>query len=123
LLSIDEIIRQWEKWDSLLEQFHDEDGPYTSDPDEGVKNSWWNPLWVPFTHDGSGNHICIDLDPDTKGTWGQVIQMWHDSGYRQLYANSFTAWLDDYIKGLETGKFVYAKDWGLVDKDSPFNES
>lgn len=121
-LSIDKIIHEWECWDELLEQFQDEDGPYTSEPDEGIKSNWWNPLWIPFTHDGCGNHICVDLDPETNGKFGQVIQMWHDISHRELYATSFLEWFDNYVKGLETGKIVYAKDRGLVDKSSPFAE-
>jgi cell wall assembly regulator SMI1 len=119
-LSIDKIIHEWECWDELLEQFQDENG--TSEPDEGIKSNWWNPLWIPFTHDGCGNHICIDLDPDTKGKFGQVIRMWHDVSHRILYATSFLEWFDNYVKGLETGEIVYAKDRGLVNKSSPFTE-
>ena len=117
-LSIDKIIREWECWHELLEQFQDEDD--ASEPDEGIKSNWWNPLWIPFTHDGCGNHICVDLDPDTKGKFGQVIRMWHDISHRELYATSFLEWFDNYVKGLETGEIVYAKDWGLVEKSSPF---
>jgi cell wall assembly regulator SMI1 len=121
LLSIEYIIGHWENWEGLLCEFENEDDPITSEPDEGVKDNWWNPLWIPFTHDGSGNNICIDLDPSKQGHFGQVIRMWHDSSYRELYASSFTEWFENYISGLEAGKFVYAEGWGLVDKDSPFN--
>ena len=51
------------------------------------------------------------------------MRMWHDSAYTELYATSFTDYISNYIIGLETGKYVYAKDWGLVEKDSPFNQT
>ncbi len=118
LMPIDGIIGQWQCWKSLLDDGTFEDA--TSDPDDGVKNDWWNPLWIPFTFDGSGNHICIDLDPATNGNVGQVMRMWHDSAYRDLYATSFSTYISTYITGLENGKYIYAKGWGLVDKDSLF---
>jgi cell wall assembly regulator SMI1 len=93
-----------------------------SDPEDGVKNDWWNPLWVPFTFDGSGNHTCIDLDPAPNGSVGQVIRMWHDAPCGELYASSFTEYISNYILGIETGKYVYAKGWGLVDKESVLNQ-
>ncbi len=124
LMDIDDIIGGSNFWKGLLDSrtFEDDGRQFTSDPDDGVKNNWWNPLWVPFTHDYSGDHICLDLDPTPYGNFGQVIQMRHDSGYRDLYASTFTKWFENYVTGLENGKYVYAKDWGLVDKDSPFNK-
>jgi cell wall assembly regulator SMI1 len=116
LLSIDDIINQWECWQSLLEsgQFQDAGEFMTSEPDKGIKNDWWNSLWVPFTYNNSGDHICIDLDPTSDGNFGQVMHMWHDSGNRDLYANSFTEWISNYIIGLEIGKYVYEEGLGVA---------
>jgi cell wall assembly regulator SMI1 len=75
-----------------------------------------------FTSDGCGNHICIDLDPTEDGNFGQVIQMWHDSSNRELYASSFKEWINNYLNDLEQGKFVYVKKWGIVGQDSAYNQ-
>ena len=124
LLSTENIVFHSEKWKSLVADntFIYFGVPATSDPDIGVKDDWWNPFWLPFTHDGSGNHICIDLDPTSDGQYGQIIRMWHDTPWRELLAPSFKEFILNYLIGLENGKFVYSKDWGLVDKDSAFNE-
>jgi cell wall assembly regulator SMI1 len=124
LLSIGNIIYQSRLWKELLDSrvFEDENGPFTSEPDRGIKNDWWNPLWIPFTHDGSGNHICIDLDPAPGGHVGQVIRMWHDSAGRELYAGSFSDYMGNYITRVEAGEFVYVEKWGLVHKSSPLNQ-
>lgn len=124
LLPIVGIIREWKCGKELLDKkkFVFDGQILTSVPDNGIKNDWWNSSWIPFTHDGCGNYICIDLDPAPGGNLGQVIRMWHDSQYRELYANSFSEYISNFIDGLENGKFVYVKGWGLVNKDSPFNK-
>nr|WP_241011423.1 SMI1/KNR4 family protein [Burkholderia sp. Ac-20392] len=49
--------------------------------------------WIPFTHDGSGNHLCIDLDPADDGFSGQVIRVWPDDARRERIAGGFSEWL------------------------------
>ena len=44
--------------------------------------------------------------------------MWHDSDERELIANSFTAWFENYIQMIENGQYVYSEEWaGLINKD------
>ncbi len=120
LLSLPEIQVQWHIWKDLLDSntFENEQGPYTSHPHPGIRNDWWNPLWIPITHDGSGNHYCLDLDPAPAGNRGQIIRMWHDDPERSLEAPSFTAWLTDYKNKLESGQLVYSENYfGIIDKD------
>ncbi|PCI94580.1 MAG: molybdenum cofactor biosynthesis protein MoeA [Flavobacteriales bacterium] len=112
LLSLEEIVEQWSVWHELLIS-GDFDG-YTSEPSEGIKNNWWNDKWIPITHDGGGNHICMDLDPASGGRKGQIIQMWHDSEERELIATSFSEWIQNYVDGLETGAYRYSNDWGGI---------
>ena len=105
LLSSSEVYRQAKIWKDLLEDGDFED--ISSEPDKGIRNDWWNLKWIPFTHDGGGNHLCLDLDPAKGGKVGQVITMWHDSEGREVMYSSFTAWLKHILKGLETGKIVF----------------
>lgn len=89
-LSTQNVFAQWRIWKGL----HDTgafDGQRSS-PAPGVRADWWNPRWIPFTHDGGGNHLCLDLDPAEGGTAGQVITVWHDSGERALAGSSFGDW-------------------------------
>jgi cell wall assembly regulator SMI1 len=62
-----------------------------------VRDDWWNPRWIPFTHDGGGNHLCLDLDPAEGGAVGQVISMWHDSGERAVQGHSFGEWFGRWL--------------------------
>ncbi|HEY8958790.1 SMI1/KNR4 family protein [Chitinophaga sp.] len=123
LLSVEDIITQWHHWKDLLDagtfNYHDE--PILSTPDTGIKNDWWNPLWIPFTGDGFGNHLCIDLDPAPEGKHGQVITFWHDDSHRAVIAGSFEEWLQDYLNALEKGEYIFVKKWGIVHKDTFLN--
>ncbi|MFY0253390.1 SMI1/KNR4 family protein [Chitinophaga sp. 30R24] len=123
LLAIDDIILQWYHWKDLLDAgtFTWQDSPILSAPDTGIKNDWWNPLWIPITSDGFGNHLCIDLDPALEGNHGQIITLWHDDSHRAIVASSLEAWLEDYLNALEKGDYIFVKKWGIVHKDTFLN--
>ena len=108
LLSTATVKEEWDVWKELLDAGDFDD--YQSEPHEGVKDDWWNPRWIPFTHDGGGNHLCLDLDPAKGGKTGQVITMWHDSMERELVFPDFTAWLENLVDGLESGQIVFDCD-------------
>lgn len=91
LLSAHEIAAQWSIWKNLVSGGDFDD--MTSDPDAGIRDDWYNLKWIPFTHDGSGNHLCVDLDPAEGGTVGQVIRVWHDDDRRERVASSYAEWL------------------------------
>jgi cell wall assembly regulator SMI1 len=117
LLPFEQIYTEWSIWDDLLQNNHfvtDEGLPYTSEPEKGIKNVWWNSKWIPFTYDGCGNHLCLDLDPDTGGHYGQVIRMWHDDAERIILAISFTDWIKEYAEKLKNGDLVYADDYAAI---------
>jgi len=115
LLSIERIIDEWKVWKDLLDNKDFEDN--TSTPDKGIKNDWWNALWIPITYDGSGNHYCLDLDPTDQGSYGQIIRMWHDDPERSLEAASFKEWITAYKDKLIGGQLVYSEDYfGIIDK-------
>jgi cell wall assembly regulator SMI1 len=111
-LSVEEIQEQWQVWAELVDA-GDFDG-YASEPEAGIRDDWYNRKWVPFTHDGAGNHLCVDLDPASSGQYGQVITMWHDGAERELKAPSFLAFLSAYVEGVLAGEYVCAEDYGGI---------
>jgi len=116
-LSMERILEEWNVWKELLENdsFTDaDDDAFVSDSDTGIKNNWWNIHWIPFTYDGSGNHICIDLDPSVEGNYGQIIRVWHDDSARELLANSFKEWIEEYISQLENNEYIFSDDYGIL---------
>ncbi|WP_160714365.1 SMI1/KNR4 family protein [Chitinophaga solisilvae] len=123
LLPVEDIIEKWHYWQDLLDagtfQYNGE--PIASEPDTGIRNNWWNPLWIPITSDGFGNYHCIDLDPAPEGTYGQIITLWHDDGHREIIAPSFREWIAQYLDAVERGDYIFVKKWGIVSKDTTLN--
>lgn len=91
LLNAQGILEEWTCWRDLVVEGTFDD--MTSDPDGGVKDDWYNLRWIPVTKNGSGDCLCVDLDPAPGGTYGQVIRMWHDDDRRERVAASYEAWL------------------------------
>lgn len=117
LLSFDRIWQEWKVWKDLLDNksFEEPDGkPYMSEPEKGIKDVWWSDKWIPFTYDGAGNHLCLDLGPGTDGNYGQIIRMWHDDSLRSLHGKSFTEWITNYNTQLQNGDLVYAEDYNVI---------
>lgn len=116
LNSTDFILSEWKFWKELYDA--GEFKSYQSTPDNGIKNDWWNPSWIPITSNGYGDHICIDLDPTSGGTKGQIISMFHDDPRRELLALSFKKWLRNYIEDLEKGIHIYSEEYGGIIRKS-----
>jgi cell wall assembly regulator SMI1 len=113
LLSTSEVLGQWTVWRELLDDGEFEDGG--SDPQAGIRGDWWNPQWIPFTHNGGGDHLCLDLDPAAGGCVGQVITMWHDMAEREREGDGFAPWFARYVDDVLAGKVVYSeKSGGMV---------
>ena len=117
-LSLERMAEEWEVWKGLLDdgEFDDDEEEADEDADPEVNAVWCSPLWIPFTYDGSGNHLCLDLDPTAEGTYGQVIRMWHDDPQRSLEGKTFADWVETYIRGMEEGLYVYSEDYGGIFK-------
>lgn len=109
-LSCARILDEWQVWKELLDAGDFADAH--SAPAAGIRADWWNPRWIPFTYDGSGNHLCLDLDPAAAGRAGQVITMWHDGAERELLAPDFGSWFAAYVRAVCAGAYVYADEYG-----------
>ncbi|KVO63756.1 hypothetical protein WT66_12150 [Burkholderia stagnalis] len=97
LLSARQILVQWSIWHDLVARGDLAD--CEGEPEPGIRGDWYNLKWIPLTHNGSGDHLCIDLDPDEGGRIGQVIRVWHDSPEREHVAESVGEWLARVVPG------------------------
>jgi cell wall assembly regulator SMI1 len=112
LLSLDGIVAQWKMWLSLVQA-----GTFASAkpvPTGPIKQIWWNPKWIPLTHNAGGDHQCSDMDPDKGGTVGQIIKFSHEVGPQRVLANSFTRWLTEFADELESGRYRFDEDEGWL---------
>jgi len=112
LLSLERIQDEWKVWKDVLDS-GDLDG-FRSEPNGPIRDDWWNEKWIPITHDGSGNHDCLDLNPATGGQAGQIIDFWHDDPTRALMADSYGSWLKALVEGCESGRYVFSDECGGV---------
>ncbi len=110
-LSLSEAIRDWQMWRESHEHGFDDSRAHPKGP---IKAKWWNPRWVPVTWDGGGDHLCLDLDPDTGGTVGQVICFSHEIGPVDVVAESWRAFLERYAADLEANRLRFNANGELI---------
>jgi len=99
-LSTSRILQEWRIWKGLLDG-GDFEGAEPS-PQSSIRPVWWSPAWIPFTYNGAGDHLCLDLDPTDVGIRGQIITLWHDDAVRAKQADSFMQWLTQYVEQMQT---------------------
>ncbi len=118
LLSLEKIMEEWDALDELIKSGDFEEIKSTS-KGNAIKDDWWNPKWIPFTHSGSGDYYCLDLAPGPEGKTGQIISIWKDLLDRDLVANSFKELLENFARDLELDKYELMEEYdGLVLKES-----
>ena len=71
---------------------------------------------------GGGDAVCIDTTPAVGGAVGQVILFAHDVADRPVLAGSFGQLLMKLADGLESGRFVFDPDDGLIEADEDEDE-
>ena len=95
-LSTNALYNQWSTWRGLSEEDFATEVTGESYPIDAVKPIYINLKWILFSHDGSGNHLGVDLDPGSAGVIGQVINFGTDENNKFMLASSltdFVAWI------------------------------
>ncbi len=112
-LSIKDAMDEWTIWNGIEEEgFASLDTAIISLPSEAIKEKYANRYYVPISKDFGGNNVGIDLDPDTLGTLGQVINFGRDEEMRYVIATSITEFLKFMLTHIQSGNFV------IVEEDS-----
>ena len=114
LFSPDRIITEWRIWEALRSTEFVPEGNACEPEGPVLGDEWWRLGWIPFCGDGGGNHLCLDLDPASGGSVGQVITLWHDAPERQVIAPSLTEFIEIIAKDAEAGDLVWDEEWGGV---------
>ncbi|KAH3664411.1 hypothetical protein WICMUC_005796 [Wickerhamomyces mucosus] len=94
-------------------------------PPNSVRPVYANAGWVPLVTDFAGNHIAVDLDPDSNGSWGQIILFGRDYDTKFVVAKNWGEFLLGFAKDLGNGNYTindeeedfYGGDGELIFKD------
>lgn len=74
--------------------------------DPGVNRAdMHNPNWIAFASAGGDTLLCVDTDPATDGSFGQVIFTDHADNTVIVLARSLSQFLVDFASDLEGGKY------------------
>src|SRR5690606_15188213 len=66
--------------------------------------------WIPFAGNGAGDYLCIDMDPGSEGTLGQIFRWNHDDDHKPPLAPSLDAWLEHVVAGILSGWVQYGEN-------------
>jgi cell wall assembly regulator SMI1 len=115
-LSTQALYDEWFAWHELAADFAQEAEEYNdqnlaleitgeSYPIDAINPIYINLKWIPFTHDGGGNHLGIDLDPGSTGAIGQVINFGRDEKNKYVIAQSLSEFFDWMISQYQAGNY------------------
>ncbi len=104
-LSLKQIVDTWKFMVKIGREF-DEAGE-DSEQKGPIKHTYYSKLWIPFTENGCGDNIFIDLDPPEDGTLGQVVDWWHEGGVSTFQATSLKEWLNEVVEEIKAGAYQF----------------
>ncbi len=118
LLPLTGIESNWKVWTDFAD---DDDCEFdaASIPSGYVQEKYAHRGWIPFTHDGSGNHFAIDLAPGPRGKVGQVIVFGNDENMKYVVAPDLTAFWQFILDLCRAGNFQFDYDSGFTIKQPP----
>ena len=124
--SLEEALPRWRLWQSMGESDPEDDFLETCFREQGsacpkdtIRLGYVNSAWIPLLNQGAGNHVGIDLDPDSKGRSGQVITFGRDREHKVVLAWTWGWFLTDVVEELERGNFRITDDVCFTLRDPP----
>lgn len=111
-LSLEEMVSEWKIW-SELEPEYQTMGDHYSIPSGWVKEQYINRYWIPFCHDGGGNHLGIDLSPAEHGVVGQVINFGRDEEMKYVIARSLGEFIHFMRDTIRNGNYTVEEEDGF----------
>jgi cell wall assembly regulator SMI1 len=63
----------------------------------------WRRGWVPFLHNGGGNHLCLDINAGDGGQPDQLVAFWKADADRPIEFPSLHALLGGLVASMEDG--------------------
>ena len=117
LLGLEGVVGAWLALEPNAEPSEPEPGPMRT-------RISFSRGWFPFVAFGTGDYLCVDLDPGSAGTSGQIIKFTHDDQHGPVQAPSLTALWEAIGKDLKAGRYTFADgEWGPGENDFWFKPS
>ncbi|MFK7907444.1 MAG: leucine-rich repeat domain-containing protein [Chitinophagales bacterium] len=110
-LSIEDAWEEWKTWAEIADEGNSTlDSAVISIPSDFVKENYANRFYLPIGKDYGGNNIAVDLDPDEKGIYGQLINSGRDEEMRYVIALSISDFMKFVLFHLQSNNFVFYKE-------------
>lgn len=109
LLPLEDIVREWSVWESLMDEYGEE-GSHYSVPAGWIEETYIHPGWVPISHDWGGNHLGVDVQPGPLGLAGQMINFGRDEETKYVIARSCTDLLQFIAETVQVGHYTVTRD-------------
>lgn len=97
-------MESWLNDPNQLEDWEDGRGEHPSHPEGHIQSIYLRPWWLAFADGPSAESLCVDLEPDARGTRGQVIVWGADFDDRYVLAESLGAFFEMLLEQLERGE-------------------
>ena len=76
--------------------------------------------WIVFVDAGSGDTLGLDLMPDKRGQFGQVLSIIHDPSCLLVLAPSYQDWFRTLVNRYESGRYIFVDEDGELDAIDTF---
>lgn len=118
LHQLEKDISNWDKLDFVIypsgqydmkriETNWDEIMDFESFPNKSIKLKYFHYKWLPIFTDGGGNFIGIDLDPDNKGTKGQIIIFGRDERVLTVISKDLNSFFDFILHVIDKNPDIF----------------
>lgn len=115
LYSLDDILREWTSWKEVREDLSEEDlnemsESATSTPANYIQKRYSIPQWIPLCGDSGGNHIGLDLAPDSWGTSGQIITFGREEDDKIVVGKDLYSFINRLHQTVNSDHFTLDKE-------------
>lgn len=105
-LTLEELLSEWRDWkDFADDESLNAPDRFTSVPEGCIKRRYADTKWLPLFTDNGGNFIGVDLDPDVKGTPGQIINFGRDEHDKAVLAESLGMFFERLTRIVRSSDF------------------
>lgn len=105
-LSLESMLAEWKNCFELSDDEELQQIESYSVPEGAIKEQYLNRYWIPIAHDHGGNFLGIDLEPDSNGIYGQLINFGRDETVKHVIAYNITDFITFIAQTLKNGAYT-----------------